>query len=465
MRKKNGPVLLLVMMVVLAGWCIVSCGSPAQPQEGVLDVWATWADGSDELQALVDRYSQSTGVPVQVTTRLRSDDLQEALAAGQPPDLVLLSNGDLIGSYAATGLLAALDPWIESSGIDLHDIYPAALAGCQSPDGATLCLPWGADVEALFWNKDLFAAAGLDPNRPPQTLEELIEYAHRLTAFDEDGELLQAGFVPDLGRSHTDLYVRLFGGAVYGDHGTRLTLDTQPLIDALNWQMQVTALYAPAGLEEFVSSFDRYAGSRHPRYAGRRLDCQQCHRSAPIRSDRLPDSAFYQGRVAMMVSGQWQLSPGGLATAEHRPHYGLAPLPPPAAHPDRAGTTVVQGPVLIVPTGSLDKAAAVRLLAWLTSPEVVADAADSASMLPTNRTAARDRRFQEPNLQLFLDLLAGPNARPSLTSPASPDVNQALSQLEESLLLKGGDPRSLLAERQAELAPKLEEAAAHGDAP
>ena len=78
-------------------------------------------------------------------------------------------------------LVEPLDPWIQAAGIDLDDFYPASLAQCETPDGMTLCLPWGCDVYALFWNKDLFKAAGLDPERPPQTMEELVEYADKLT--------------------------------------------------------------------------------------------------------------------------------------------------------------------------------------------------------------------------------------------------------------------------------------------
>ena len=150
--------------------------------------------------------------------------------------LVLASSGG-VGSYYRQGLVEPLSPWIAEAGVDLDDFFSAPLAQCESSDGETVCLPWGSDLYALFWNKELFAQAGLDPERPPQTMEELAEYANVLTVRDEQGELVQVGFIPDLSRSHTELYARFFGGAGRsGVESAARAFDAQPVIDALNWQ-------------------------------------------------------------------------------------------------------------------------------------------------------------------------------------------------------------------------------------
>ena len=450
MRKK-GAVLLLGFIVLVAGWWILRGDSLAQPREGILDVWATWGDGPDQLQALFDQFSQSSGVPARVTTRVGSDDLLAALASTEPPDLVILSSNDRVAFYDEQGLVEPLDRWIRASGIDVDDIYPAPLEQCKSQDGTYLCLPWGCDIDALFWNKDLFEAAGLDPDRPPQTMEEMVEYAKELTIHDEKGELSQVGFIPDFPRSHADLYVRMFGGAFYSDEGTELTVNSQPVVDALKWQIQFYNGYAPEDLRDFVSSLTPYMTSEHPIFAGRRMSCQQCHRSSPIRNNKTPDTGFYKGRIAMMIDGQWQASPDTLSQKEPQVNYGVAPFPPPSAHPERANTAVVRGPVLIIPAGAMDKEAAIQLLAWMTSPEILAEAAYANSLLPTSHTSAQDPRFQQiPNFKVFVDLLAHPNAKPAVTTPISLELNEALGQVEKELLYKGGDPVPLLNEVQAE---------------
>jgi multiple sugar transport system substrate-binding protein len=450
MRKK-GVVLLFGLIVIVTGWWVISSGSHAQPSEGVVDLWATWGDDPDLLQTLLDRYSQSGGAPVRITTRAKSDDLLEALAGTEPPDLVILSSADLVKAFHQQGLVEPLDGRIQASGIDLGDIYPAPLAQCMSRGGATLCLPWGCDVDALFWNKDLFAAAGLDPERPPQTMEELVEAATKLTVRDEKGELSQVGFIADFPRSHADLYVRMFGGAFHSEGGAELTVNSQPVIDGMNWQRQFYDMYAPGDLEDFVSSFTPYMTSRHPLYAGRRLSCQQCHRSSPIQNGKTPDTGFVEGKIAMMIDGEWQVSSNALSHEEFQVNYGVSPFPPPAAHPEQANTAVVRGPVLIVPAGAMDKEAAVRLLAWMMSPEIVAEAAYANSLLPTSRMAAQDPRFlQTPNLAVFVDLMAHPSAQPAVTTPISPELNEALGHVEEEVLHKGNDPVPLLNEALAD---------------
>ncbi len=47
--------------------------------------------------------------------------------------------------------------------------------------------------QMLYYRKDLFREAGLDPEDPPETIEELIEYAEKLTKFDDKGNMTQAG--------------------------------------------------------------------------------------------------------------------------------------------------------------------------------------------------------------------------------------------------------------------------------
>ena len=357
-----------------------------------------------------------------------------------------------------------LDRWIGATGIDLEDIYPAPLAQCVGQDGAYRCLPWGCDVEALFWNKDLFRAAGLDPERPPKTMEELVEYASKLTIRDGEGELAQVGFIPDFPRSHAGLYVRMFGGAFYSDGGAELAANSQPVVEALDWQAQLYNLYAPGELEDLISSFTPYMTSRHALYAGRRLDCQQCHRASPMQSKKVPEIGFYGGRIAMMIDGEWVARQQALSPEGSRVNYGVAPFPPPAEHPDRASTAVVQGPVVFLPTGATDKEAAAHLLAWMMSPEIVAEEAYAASILPTSRLAAQDPRSQQiPGFRVFMDLLAHPNAGYIASTPISPALNEALGQVEEASLHQGGDPLPLLDEVQAELAPRLKEALAYHD--
>jgi ABC-type glycerol-3-phosphate transport system substrate-binding protein len=455
--KKKGGILLLGLIVILAGWWVLNGSSLAQPSEGVIDVWVTWGDEPDQLQALFDRYGPSDDIPIRVTTKVRDDDLLEALADPEPPDLVILSAGDPVASYHEQGLVEPLDGWMEAGGIDLGDVLPAALARCQGPGGAILCLPWGNDVDALFWNKDLFKAAGLDPERPPQTMEELFEVAGKLIRRDEEGDLSQVGLIPAFPHSHTELYVHLLGGSLHEEGGAELALVSEPVVEALRWQAQFNSIYDPEELQDFVSSFTPYMASQHPTFAGRRMSCQQCHRSTPLQNAKIPDTGFFEGKIAMMIDGPWQVNREGRSNDESPLNYGVVPVPPPAAHPERANTTVVRGPVVIIPAGAVDKEAAVHLLKWMTSPEIGAEAADTYRFLPASRTALQDARFrQNPSIQVLAELLAQPNAEAAISTPISAELNEALARIEAEVLEAGGDPALLLNEIQTELGVRLE---------
>ena len=200
-------------------------------EDGVLRAWVTWADDRDQIQPLFDRYAQETSQPVKVASRVRLNQLEDALASDTPPDIVILSNNAPVASFYQQGFIEPLDNWIEVTDIDMADIYPAPLSQCKLSEGSYVCLPWGADTFALYWNKDLFTAAGLDPERPPLSMEEMLEHAEQMTVRNEAGELTQVGFIPDYPRPHTDLYAHMFSGSWFTKESGELMLNSQPKID------------------------------------------------------------------------------------------------------------------------------------------------------------------------------------------------------------------------------------------
>jgi multiple sugar transport system substrate-binding protein len=418
-------------------------------EEGVLRVWVTWGDDRDQIQPLFDRYTQETDQQVKVASRVRLDQLEDALDSDTPPDIVILSNNAPVASYYRQGYIEPLDNWIEAANIDMADIYPVPLSQCQLSDGGYACLPWGADAFALYWNKDLFAAAGLDPERPPLSMEEMLEYAEQLAVWDEAGELSQVGFIPDYPRTHMDLYAHMFGGIWVAEGSDRLTTKSQSMIDALNWQVQ---LYNQMGITE-ANQFYSPKNSKHAVFGGVRLSCQQCHRYTPAKKKNMPENDFYQGKVTMMVDGAWQLDANYISSFNPELNYGVAPFPAPALHPELANSSIIQGPVIVISTGTQDKDAAANLLAWMMKPKTAAEMAYSTSLLPTSRKAVQDARFEQiPNIQMFMDLVTSPMSGSIVSMQNSVDLNQALEQAERDLLHEaGGDPESALSGIQNEL--------------
>lgn len=429
---KSRKLLSIGSLLVMISLALGACGGQAISSEtSVLRVWITWGDNPAQIQELFDRYGTANNIKVEVTAPVDAEKILPALTSSNPPDVLVLSGGDLVKSYAKEGLVVELSQAIETGGIDLEDIFPAPLQQCKQGD-QIWCLPWGSDLYALFWNKDMFEAAGLDPERPPQTMEELVEFADKLTVIGDGGKIEQIGFIPDLSWSHFDLYVSMFGGFWYNEDGTQLTANTQAMKDAMLWQQQFYTKYGVDNVLAFASGFGEYSSPDHP---------------------------FYAGKVAMMVEGEWQTGPNFIANFKPELNYGVAPFPPPAAHPERANTVVAQGTVVVIPARAQNPDASAKLLAWMMSPEIVADEMVANANLPTSKKAAQDARFAEnPKFKVFLDLMNSPNAKWIVTTPISLEFNDALGQVEEQVLHTGADPVPLLDALQAEFAPKLEEA-------
>ena len=70
-------------------------------------------------------------------------------------------------------------------------------------------------------------------------------------------------------------------------------------------------------------------------------------------------------------------------------YYGVAPFPAPADHPELANTSVLEGTVAMIPSGSPNQAAAADLLAWMMSPQILADEMVANYNLPTDQSFRR----------------------------------------------------------------------------
>ena len=396
--------------------------APPVSETKLLRVWIQWGDNPAQLQALFDKYTALTGIKVEVTAPLEDTKILPALTGSEPPDILVLSGGDLVKSYAKENMVDELTSAIQAGGIDMNDLFQAPLSQCVQA-GKVYCLPWGTDLYALFWNKDLFEAAGLDPEIPPKTMEELAQVADKLTVV-KDGAIEQIGFIPDMAWGHNDLYVRMFGGFWYSDDGTQLTVNSQAMIDSYTWQQQFYKKYGYDKVTEFASGFGEYSS---------------------------PDAPFYAGKLALYVDGEWQTGPNFISNYKPELNYGVTAFPPSAGHPERAGTIVNQGTVVVIPSGAKDKVASAKLLGWMMTPAIVAEEFCFNANLPTSKKAAEDPCFiSNPKFKVFVDLMSSKNAFAVITTPMSLEINDAMAQAEEKILHTGADPKTELDLIQAE---------------
>ena len=77
-----------------------------------------------------------------------------------------------------------------------HEFFPFVQG--MKVNGQDYALPTAVRSLALFWNRKVFKDAGLDPDKPPATLDELVDIARKTTKRDASGNLLTAGIALDI---------------------------------------------------------------------------------------------------------------------------------------------------------------------------------------------------------------------------------------------------------------------------
>lgn len=120
--------------------------------------------------------------------------LQAALVGGDLPELVQLEIHSTY-QFASQGALTSMNSFFEGDAdFDLADFVPATLLG-QSYEDNLYAIPTNRSTPVLYINRDLFTAAGLDPDSPPETWEAFREMGRQLTQV-ENGETTVYAFAP-----------------------------------------------------------------------------------------------------------------------------------------------------------------------------------------------------------------------------------------------------------------------------
>ena len=215
----------LMALVLLVG----SVSVPALAESGVtLTFWNgfTGDDGSI-LVDLINRFNKENTQGITVNMEIMTWDsfnekLPVAIATKTAPDFVLI-NSDSYGSYYGQGLLRSMEDYWKFDGVDKSD-YMQSVLDLFTKDNTLYEIPMNSYCRYLYWNKDLFTAAGLDPETPPKTVDELYEDAIKLTNKDKGtyGLVMPSDYMP--------LYVNWMyanGGSIIDEATKTSTLNSE----------------------------------------------------------------------------------------------------------------------------------------------------------------------------------------------------------------------------------------------
>jgi multiple sugar transport system permease protein len=162
-----------------------------------LEVWGIPKDPG-KLKALEDFQKENPSIKLNIVLgafgfQERPEKLLTAIASGNPPDVVLIDRMT-VAEWAGRGALRPLDDVAEEYGIKASDYQPEVWRGSVF-NGHLYATPSHFNITcSLFWNRRMYKEAGLKPNTPPRTWDQMLDYIKKLTKKDDRGNIIQAGF-------------------------------------------------------------------------------------------------------------------------------------------------------------------------------------------------------------------------------------------------------------------------------
>lgn len=206
-----------------------------------LALWNIW--GGSRVPLMESMFKSFTAAHPWITVEnvlvpggQRLQKIQTAIAGGAPPDVAMINQSE-IPMFASRRALLALDEYMAKDGVKASEYYDYAISQSQWK-GKTYTLPIvSAAYHLYFYNNDHFAAAGLDPAKPPETWDELVAVAKKLTVANGK-KLSRVGYQFYHGLpGFNDFMVAIYAnnGKIISDDGRKVAFNSKEGLDALKF--------------------------------------------------------------------------------------------------------------------------------------------------------------------------------------------------------------------------------------
>lgn len=319
------------------------------------------------------------------------DKLQQMVAAANPPDVMSIHGAYFI-PLAARGALLDLDPLIEGdASFDLQDFYPQLVELCRY-EGKLHSLPRYTSVYVLFYNEDLFDAAGLDYPSVGWTWDNYLAAARKLTVDDPDPERRRFGTVIDFWGARIYPWIWAGGGEILDAEGRRCLLDSPESQEALQFLVDL----------------------RH-----------KWHVCPPttMAERRQNIAMFVNGQVAMFQTGAWDIQQMKEAKALR---WNIAPLPKKQQH-----ATLLGMENYAIAAGTKHPEEAWELFKFLLGPEAQERMARGLEKQPSRQSVANGAYLEQQvgyDRRVFVDALDYARQAPNI-----PDWDRVSHFIQEQL--------------------------------
>jgi multiple sugar transport system substrate-binding protein len=295
-----------------------------------------------------------------------------AVLSGDPPDVV--NQVTPVPKWASRMALMPLDDFIQRDRFDTTIFFPS-LWGEMRWGGKIFALPIYSGSYAFFYNKRLFREAGLDPEKPPKTWDEVWRYNERLVRRDEHGRITQMGFIPTYGNVQTSMLMAWELGAKFlSDDGMHISLNNDAMRIGLEWMQKFYARYPLKDVTSFTGGFG--FAEQH---------------------------GFIAGKVAMMVLDS--SFPDQIKAYKPGLEYGVALVPTFEGHQTASASGSWW---MAIPRGAKNPEASWEFIKHAVSTEAQLEEVEKTeeSLFPASRDAARNPRFlNSPQRAIFVEMM------------------------------------------------------------
>ncbi|MCL4508461.1 MAG: ABC transporter substrate-binding protein [Chloroflexi bacterium] len=359
-----------------------------QSNQKAVEYWHMW---SGQWEMVVDRivaWYNTTHPGYFVKPLVISGDANakflSAVAGGTPPDIMTQWN-QVIPTWADQGVLQPLDQLVTPADASAFKkwFWPVAWS-IGNYKGHQWAAPSTMNSWALMYNKQMFQEVGLDPNKPPTSIEELDTYAAKLFKMQSNGQIDVAGFIP----SSIWQWGDVFGGDFYDESSGKITITNPKIVDALTWEATYSKRYGVQKIASFQNTI-----------------------SSTIKGV----SPMAYGKYAMAVQGQWV----NLDMKHYGPkiEYGAVPQPyPPGGRPNASW---VNGNYQIIPKGAKQSEGAFSFLEFWSgfhSPEQLATICTWGGWIPCGPAMTKEKPYLDylkeyPNFAPYVEIFSSPNVR------------------------------------------------------
>ncbi len=347
------------------------------------------------------------------------------------PDLVMFPDY-ATQQTADSGSVIPIGACLEASGFDTSTFQPSTLTA-YSTAGVQFGMPFNVSNPVLYYNKKVFEAAGLDPGRPPQTLEEVRQYSQQIV----DSGAASFGLAIDSGTdSGGGWFLEQWfanAGELYADNGNgRLAPATRVLYDG------------PLGVE-LLTFVQQMINDGLIAYVGDNAGGSDTFLKL---ADRTSPAAMTIGTSAALGTVISALG-GGLIPGLTVDDVGVGPMPGPGPVP----TALVGGAALYIVEDKGDEkaAAAWDYITYLVSPESQSQYAVDTGYVPVRSDAlevepALTKYSTDPRFRVAYDQLIGSPEDPALRGPILGPQREVRTVTASAVaeIFNGGDVQTAL---------------------